>query len=167
MPICLFTKTDDNITRIVLKIKTASYSDLLVFRTSYVIQCKYIKTVQKNCWKQMSALNPNQQNLDVNNSCKAVLSCAHLPAIPKGNSCNLLGPKYFFMYIDKGTIALLSKHISRFLEVFVQSNILFKNKMNTWSPMLFSCSRAFQQYQTWYASNYLNLINCWAGQKKV
>ena len=54
----------------------------------------------------------------------------------------------------------------RFLEVFVPVIILFKGYMNNLFIIVFSCSRAFHWYQTWYVNNYLNLINCQAGQKK-
>ena len=57
-------------------------------------------------------------------------------------------------------------HFSRFLEVFVPLSILSKSNRNNLFVVLFACSIAFQRYKTWYGNNYLNLINCHAGQKK-
>ena len=54
----------------------------------------------------------------------------------------------------------------RFLEVFVQLIILSKSDRTNSFAIVFTWSRAFQRYQTWYGNNYLNLINYWAGQKK-
>ena len=58
------------------------------------------------------------------------------------------------------------KNLPRFLEVFVPWVILFKGYNNNLFVILFTCSIAFQRYQTWYGNNYLNLINSQAGPKK-
>ena len=53
-----------------------------------------------------------------------------------------------------------------FLEVFVPWIILYKSNRNNLFVIMFTCSIAFQRYQTWHGNNYLNLINCQAGQKR-
>ena len=55
---------------------------------------------------------------------------------------------------------------SRFLVVFVPLSILYKSNRNDLFVVVFVCSISFQQYQTRYGNNYLNLINSQAGQKK-
>jgi len=53
-----------------------------------------------------------------------------------------------------------------FFEVFVPWIILYKSNRNNLFVIMFTCSIAFQRYQTWHGNNYLNLINCQAGQKR-
>ena len=53
-----------------------------------------------------------------------------------------------------------------FLEVFVSVIIHIKSNRNNSFIIVFTCSRAFQRYQTWYVYDHLNLISCQAGQKK-
>ena len=55
---------------------------------------------------------------------------------------------------------------TRILEVFVPLIILSKSKRNNLFEIVFTCSIAFQRYQTWHGNDYLNLINCQAGQKR-
>ena len=58
------------------------------------------------------------------------------------------------------------KNFPRFLEVFIPWIILSNGYSNNLFVIVFTCSIAFQRYQTWYGNNYLNLINSQAGQKK-
>ena len=58
------------------------------------------------------------------------------------------------------------ENFSRFLEVFVPWIILYNSYRNNFFVIVFTCSIAFQRYQTWYGNNYLNLINYQAGPKK-
>ena len=53
-----------------------------------------------------------------------------------------------------------------FLEVFVPWIILYKCNRSNSFVIVFTCSIAFQWYQTWYGNNYLNLTSYQAGQKK-
>ena len=59
------------------------------------------------------------------------------------------------------------ENFPRFLEVFVPWTILYNSYRNDFFEIVFTCSIAFQRYQTWYGNNYLKLTNCWAGQKKA
>ena len=56
--------------------------------------------------------------------------------------------------------------LAGFLEVFVPLIILYKYNRSNSFVIVFTCSIAFQWYQTWYGNNYLNLIDCQASQKK-
>ena len=56
--------------------------------------------------------------------------------------------------------------LTGFLEVFVPWIILYKYNRSNSFVIVFTCSIAFQRYQTWYGNNYLNLIDCQASQKK-